>query len=273
MALPISTASLFNTSPTGIDRDALVRLLNQLINPETAASAFTNVDNHFSTPQTLPAATTPNQAVNLGQLLSTFGRNSAATYSASTTLTPANAGQLVFYTGSASGTFTLPLSNAAGPYLIPIIISNQSVFELTIAPATGDNLDLSVSVLQPGQACALNNDGGIAWHHYYTEAGNTSPVVVGAATANNQAVTLGQLPVTTPAASAAVTVGASPFAYTAPSAGSVCVSGGAITSVTLARGGVTVYTSGLAADQVVVRTGDVVTVTYTTAPTMYFLGN
>ena len=148
MALPISTASLFNTSPTGIDRDALVQLLNQLINPETAASAFTNVDNHFSTPQTIPAATTPNQAV-----------------------------------------------------------------------------------------------------------------------------TLGQLPVTTPAASAAVTVGASPFAYTAPSAGSVCVSGGAITSVTLARGGVTVYTSGLAADQVVVRAGDVVTVTYTTAPTMYFLGN
>lgn len=76
-----------------------------------------------------------------------------------------------------------------------------------------------------------------------------------------------------PPAPVSITVGASPFAYTAPTAGSVCISGGAVTQVTLARNSTVVYTSTLAVDQIVVRKGDVVTVTYTTAPTMYFLGN
>ena len=47
--------------------------------------------------------------------------------------------------------------------------------------------------LQPDQTCALINDGNTAWRHLYSGAGSTSPVVVGAATSNNQAVQLGQI--------------------------------------------------------------------------------
>ncbi|MHB8915933.1 MAG: polysaccharide deacetylase family protein [Thiobacillus sp.] len=71
----------------------------------------------------------------------------------------------------------------------------------------------------------------------------------------------------------AITVGASPFAYTAPYGGSVSISGGTVSSVTVTRNSVVVYTSALADNIVPVRTGDIVTVTYTAAPTMYQLSN
>ena len=137
-------------------------------------------------------ATQNNAAVQLGQLLTTFGRNGHCVSSASTTLTSANAGQTVFYLGSAPGTFTLPASNSTGGFLIPIIISNQSAYPLTIAAPTGDATDLPAPILQPTQVCALVNDGDTTWHHLYSESGNNSPVVVGAAVASNQAVNLGQ---------------------------------------------------------------------------------
>lgn len=66
-----------------------------------------------------------------------------------------------------------------------------------------------------------------------------------------------------------ITVGASPFAYTATYGGSVAVSGGTVSQVTLTRGGIVVYTSTLSANDLPVRAGDIVTVTYTAAPTMY----
>ena len=139
-------------------------------------------------------ATQNNAAVQLAQLLTTLGRKGSVAYSASTTLTSANAGQIVFYTGSASGTFTLPASNAAGSYLIPIVISNQGGAPLTVAPPTGNGLDATVTVLQQGQMMAVSNDGDTDWHTLWSTAGSTSPTVTGDATANNQAVNLGQFP-------------------------------------------------------------------------------
>ena len=79
-------------------------------------------------------------------------------------------------------------------------------------------------------------------------------------------------PAASPQPSSSVTVGASPFTYTAPAAGSVAVSGGTISQIQLVRAGVTAWT-GTAASVVPVRINDEVIVTYSAAPTMYYLGD
>ena len=168
-------------------------------------------------------ATASNAAVQLAQLLTTLGRNGSVAYSASTTLTSANAGQIVFYTGSAPGTFTLPASNAAGSYLIPIVISNQGGAPLTVAPSTGNGLDATVTVLQQGQMMAVSNDGGTDWHTLWSTAGSTSPTVTGAAVASNQAVNLGQFtsPVGSSASNSSATALSTSVSFTAPCAGNI----------------------------------------------------
>ena len=146
----------------------------------------------FAEPVTLPAATANNQAVNLGQLqTTTLARNAAMTYSASTTLTASNAGQLIFYIGSGAGTFTLPLANAVAGFLCPLIISNQGGGPLTIVVQSGDGLDLNPSVLQPNQYCAVANDGANSWHTYWNTAGSSSPISAGAAAADGQVAVVG----------------------------------------------------------------------------------
>ena len=73
------------------------------------------------------------------------------------------------------------------------------------------------------------------------------------------------------AAALPITVGASPFAYIATAAGSVAIAGGTTSNATLTRAAVVVYSSPRTTDIIPVRAGDVVTVTYTVAPTMYQL--
>lgn len=71
----------------------------------------------------------------------------------------------------------------------------------------------------------------------------------------------------------AITVGASPFAYTATYGGCVDISGGAVTAMARSRSGTTTWNSTLSSGSIPVRAGDIITVTYTTAPTMYQLSN
>lgn len=73
------------------------------------------------------------------------------------------------------------------------------------------------------------------------------------------------------AAIASITVGASPFAYTAPAAGSVLIVGGTVSAVTLKRGTPAAVSVGATAGSVPVSAGDIVTVTYSAAPTMSFV--
>lgn len=73
------------------------------------------------------------------------------------------------------------------------------------------------------------------------------------------------------AAIASITVGASPFAYTAPAAGSVLIVGGTVSAVTLKRGSPAAVAVGATAGSVPVSAGDIVTVTYSAAPTMSFV--
>ena len=72
------------------------------------------------------------------------------------------------------------------------------------------------------------------------------------------------------AASSAITVGASPYAYTAALGGTVAVSAGTVSAITLTRSGLVIAT-GITSGLIPVRNGDIVTVTYTAAPTMVFI--
>ena len=65
-------------------------------------------------------------------------------------------------------------------------------------------------------------------------------------------------------------VGASPFAYQAPFRGTVVVQGGTVSAVTMTRGASVVTWP--AGSVVPVFTGDVVTVTYSVAPTITMVG-
>ncbi len=97
---------------------------------------------------------------------------------------------------------------------------------------------------------------------FATSAANT-------AQSNAETFATGQVRSLAGGAIASVTVGASPFAYTAPSNGLVFIEGGTVTLQQFARGATTL-TAGAPNSIVPVRDGDIVTVTYTAAPTMNF---
>lgn len=67
-----------------------------------------------------------------------------------------------------------------------------------------------------------------------------------------------------------VTVTASPFTYRAGSAGNVTVAGGTVSAITITRNNTTAAT-GITAGIVPVANGDLVTVTYSSAPLVQFI--
>ncbi|HUN00399.1 MAG TPA: hypothetical protein PLI96_07945 [Halothiobacillus sp.] len=71
-------------------------------------------------------------------------------------------------------------------------------------------------------------------------------------------------------AASSVTVTASPFAYTASQLGTVYVSGGTVSAITLTRRGVIIPT-GVTSGAIGVATGDIVTITYSAAPTVNYV--
>lgn len=69
---------------------------------------------------------------------------------------------------------------------------------------------------------------------------------------------------TGPAAS--VTVGASPFSYTATQGGSVIVNGGSTTQIAISRDGSNFFITGLTAGMFPLSQGDIIRITYPVAP-------
>lgn len=67
----------------------------------------------------------------------------------------------------------------------------------------------------------------------------------------------------------AITPGASPYAYTANRPGALSVQAGTISAITVTRGATAVTVTG--ATLIPANTGDIVTITYTVAPTVNFL--
>jgi hypothetical protein len=65
-----------------------------------------------------------------------------------------------------------------------------------------------------------------------------------------------------------VTVGASPFSFVASDSGNLLVAGGNVSQIALQRVGS--YVTGLTAGFIPVSEGDVVTITYTVAPSVVF---
>lgn len=68
-----------------------------------------------------------------------------------------------------------------------------------------------------------------------------------------------------------VTPGPSPFAYKAPSNGALAVSVGTVSSITLARARVSGVNVGFTSGSISVAANDVVTITYSVAPTVNFI--
>lgn len=73
-----------------------------------------------------------------------------------------------------------------------------------------------------------------------------------------------------PASAIAITVGASPFAYTVREPGLLAITGGTVTGVTLTRGSV-VVTLDATNNLIPVCINDIVTVTYAVLPTLRLL--
>jgi hypothetical protein len=71
-----------------------------------------------------------------------------------------------------------------------------------------------------------------------------------------------------PGAPVPVTPTGSPFSYTASGPGSLSISGGTVSARTLTRGGVT---APIGASLIPMVNNDVATVTYSVAPTVYFI--
>ncbi len=69
----------------------------------------------------------------------------------------------------------------------------------------------------------------------------------------------------------AVTVGASPYAYTAGVKGNVIVSGGTVSAIAFSRDGVTFYTTGQTAGMFALNARDSLRITYTVLPTVTFV--
>lgn len=69
----------------------------------------------------------------------------------------------------------------------------------------------------------------------------------------------------------APTVGASPWSYTAPTYGSLVIQGGTVSAVTITRSGQSAVNIGVTAGMFYVQAGDVITITYSAAPTVIFI--
>jgi hypothetical protein len=168
-----------------------------------------------------------------------------AAYSSNTTLTAANAGQIIFFTGTAASTFTLPSASALPAYTMKLTISNAGTAPLTIALASGDSTDLPSAVLYPGQQAIVVNDGVHTWHVIAQNNGTTLPFAVGAAQTATQAVNLGQVSQVPPlifgytGGTAANTTYGQTLTFNVPSSGYIIVNAFWGSGSTAALGGIT----------------------------------
>lgn len=74
---------------------------------------------------------------------------------------------------------------------------------------------------------------------------------------------------TPPANEVQVTVTASPFSYQAPSRGAIIINGGSVSKVAFTRAGT--YTTGQTSGMFSVSLGDILVVTYASAPSITFI--
>lgn len=167
---------------------------------------------------------------------------------------------------------TIPNYNAAG---VVYLYVNNSVY----APLSyNGSTTLAAGVLASGSVVTVQYETST----FNILAGANPPLgsMVGSSQVLEQELTLGEYQADKALAASVtalgsqapvsvVTVGASPFAYTATTKGQVVIQGGTVTAVTLTRAG-TAVTLGIAGTTSV-SANDIITVTYTAAPTMTFI--
>lgn len=74
-----------------------------------------------------------------------------------------------------------------------------------------------------------------------------------------------------PALPLPVTLGASPFIYTAPQRGFLIITGGTVSAVAYSRDGVTFFATGQTAGMFPLSASDVLRITYSVVPTVTFI--
>lgn len=74
------------------------------------------------------------------------------------------------------------------------------------------------------------------------------------------------------AAVATIVIGASPFSYTANSNGTLIISGGTVSAISLIRGSTNILLSTVRPLIIPISIGDTVSITYSVLPTIQFLG-
>ncbi len=163
--------------------------------------------------------------------------------------------------GGSSGTGYYALLNGDQAQVFNVAQAAQ----LTEAPPLSQVQTMDNTVLTDAETFATNaaNTAQSNAESFATSAANTAQA--NAETfATDQVRTLAGAALTTPA------VGPSPFTWSAPSNGAVILTGGAVTALSLTRGGsgvsLTVFGAPLP-----VRSGDEITITYTSAPGMTWL--
>ena len=166
--------------------------------------------------------------------------------------TVANAANSTFLTMADGGMF---ITGNTGQVLVLVPSIANAVNEINLLASITGN---------PVQVIASGSDANIGIN--LISKGSGAIAANGKTLLSTSDTTPGQTPV-------AITVGASPFAYTATYGGSVSVSGGTVSNLALSRGGTTVWNTTLSSDVIPVRAGDIVTITYTIAPTVYQLSN
>jgi len=110
-----------------------------------------------------------------------YGLGTAGQFTSSSnyTMTVANCGQIGFFNGTTAATWTLPAANSFPAYTTKIVIRNIGSAPLTLATASGNYLDMSVPIIQPGQTAAVVLDGNTTWRELWNDAGNTGEITAG----------------------------------------------------------------------------------------------
>jgi hypothetical protein len=216
------------------------------------ASVTTPVVGTYPTPQ--PANVGPGGGVGYDWLPIT-GINTAANsvFQSTYTITPFDSHIVVDCTnGNVTVTLPAPSASIGQHKLIKRIDATFAAGNtLTINVAGGANVEGVTSLTITAQNALLEfRCDGTQWEAI--GGGNNGSVISGAAISS-------------------ITVGASPYTYTATNNGTVAVTGGTVSSVQLKRGATTITVASATGVLVPVSTGDQVIVTYSSTPTEQFI--
>ena len=160
IGVPFSTSVLDTTLAAQLPGAAAIRLASGHL---IALESTNTVNISYSTASNTIIARTGQTACAVGRGIAVAV---AATVSGSTTLAAANAGSVVYLTGTGAYTVTLPPANSvtAGT---GFTFSGLGGVLVTISPTTGDSIDVAPLTLYQFDRCHLISDGSSLWRELF----------------------------------------------------------------------------------------------------------